>query len=78
MHYMTASVLMSLVISNTNCLSEKFMDRQDNELSYSIMKAFVSCRPLSRYTDVSSTVTHPITSECCVAVLGGAKGSQHL
>lgn len=31
MHYMTASVLVSLVISNMNCLSEKFMGSQDNE-----------------------------------------------
>lgn len=31
MHYMTASLLMSLVISNMNCLSEKFMGSQDNE-----------------------------------------------
>lgn len=69
MHYMTASVLMSFVISNTNCLSEKFMVRQDNELNYSIAKVFVSCRPLSRYTNVSSTATHPIRLEYFVTVL---------
>lgn len=53
MHYMTASVLMSLVISNTNCLSEKFMDSQDNELNYSMGKTFVSCRTPLRYINIS-------------------------
>lgn len=31
MHYITAGVLMSLVISNMNWLYEKFMGSQDNE-----------------------------------------------
>lgn len=31
MHYMTAGVLMSLLIRSMNCLSEKFMGSQDNE-----------------------------------------------
>lgn len=53
MHYMTASVLMSLVISNTNCRSEKFMDSQDNVLNYSMGKTFMSSRTQLRYINVS-------------------------
>lgn len=53
MHYMTAGVLMSLVISNMNCLPEKFMGSQDNELNYSVGKNFVSFRIQLRYINVS-------------------------
>lgn len=42
MHYMTAGVLMSLVISNMN--SEKLADSQADELNYSVRKTFVSCK----------------------------------
>lgn len=53
MHYMTAGVLVSLVISNMNCLPEKFMGSQDNELNYSVGKNFVSFRIQLRYINVS-------------------------
>jgi len=52
MHYMTASVLTSLVINNMNCLSEKFVDSQDKELNFSMGETFVSCRTQLRYINV--------------------------